>query len=178
MRRLTFELTCERRHDATGRGSKMPAAGCSGQARHAVATQVERGVRQHCARFQVMSEAIWRKGWHSTADYTSCWKPHRAASMLICQTWPKPAGRDHVFAFSESGAKPEYQTCQHSMAANTLLLWLAIRFLEVCPWLRRPKELHFERLRRSRGCFIHAARRTSSKHRSGAWLCCLTCELT
>jgi hypothetical protein len=46
---LTFELTCERRHDVTGRVSTMPTAGCSGQARHAVATQVERGVRQHCA---------------------------------------------------------------------------------------------------------------------------------
>jgi hypothetical protein len=45
LRRLTFELTCERRHDVTGRESTMPTAGCSGQARHAVATQVERVVR-------------------------------------------------------------------------------------------------------------------------------------
>jgi hypothetical protein len=156
----------------------MPTACCSGQTRHAVATQVERGVRQHCARFRVMGSAIWRRGWHSKAEYVSCWKPELAAPMFICQPRSRRAGKGHVLGFSANGARPQHQTCQHSIAAKAALLWHVVGFLEVCRWLREPQELHFERLRRSCGCLIRAARRTFSECCSGAWLCCLTFELT
>jgi hypothetical protein len=66
----------------TGRVSTMPAACCSGQARHAVATQVERGVRQHRADFCVDSRDFARKACHSKTDYASCCKPDRLSGAL------------------------------------------------------------------------------------------------
>jgi hypothetical protein len=56
---------------------------------HAVGSQVERGVRQHCFGFDVKSRVFECKACHSRADYASCRKPDSAASKVIGLGLPK-----------------------------------------------------------------------------------------